>query len=138
MNVLFLLTPKNNVEYVYDTFSLRQTLEKMQFYRYTSIPMINNKGEYIGTISEGDILWYIKENQNLNLWQSQKINTLQVPRYRDYEPVCVETNIEDLFAKILVQNFVPIVDDRNIFIGIVTRKDVLTYFYQHLDLKKPL
>lgn len=136
MNVLFLLTPKNDVEYVFDYYTLRQTLEKMEYHRYSSIPMINKDGKYIGVISEGDILWFIKDKNNLNLFESEKISTLEVPRYRDYESVHVETNIEDLFSKILIQNFVPIVDDREIFIGIVTRKDVLNYFYKHLDAKK--
>lgn len=32
-----------------------------------------------------------------------------------------------LFDKVMNQNFVPVVDDKKVFIGIVTRKDVLAY-----------
>ena len=35
--------------------------------------------------------------------------------------------MENLFDKVMNQNFVPVVDDKKVFIGIVTRKDVLAY-----------
>ena len=38
--------------------------------------------------------------------------------------------MEDLLEKTLNQNFVPVVDDLNHFIGIITRKDVIQYFYK--------
>ena len=41
MNVLFFLTPKNKVEYVYDYYSMRQALEKMQYHKYSAIPVLN-------------------------------------------------------------------------------------------------
>ena len=56
MNVLRFLTPKSNVAYIYDDFTLRQTLEKMEFHRYSAIPIINRAGEYVGTLTEGDLI----------------------------------------------------------------------------------
>ena len=35
--------------------------------------------------------------------------------------------MEELFERITNQNFVPVTDDRGIFIGIITRKDIITY-----------
>ena len=55
MNILFFLTPKNEVAYIYDDQTLRQALEIMEYHRYTAIPMINKQGKYIGTITEGDL-----------------------------------------------------------------------------------
>ena len=57
MNILFFLSPKQDLMYVYDDFTLRQTLEKWENNRYASIPVLNRKGEYVGTLTEGDILW---------------------------------------------------------------------------------
>ena len=57
MNILFFLKPKSEVAYLYDDFSVRQALERMEYHRYTSIPVINRKGEYVGSITEGDLLW---------------------------------------------------------------------------------
>ena len=56
MNILFFLTPKSEVAYIEDSFSLRQILEKMEIHRYSAIPILSNNGEYVGTITEGDIL----------------------------------------------------------------------------------
>ena len=67
MNVLFFLTPKSEVAYIYDDYTMRQTLEKMEYHRYSSIPIINKKGEYVGTMTEGDLLWSIKNDFDLNL-----------------------------------------------------------------------
>ena len=38
MNIMFFLTPKSNVAYIYDDYSLRQALEKMEYHRYSAIP----------------------------------------------------------------------------------------------------
>ena len=42
--------------------------------------------------------------------------------------------MEDLREKVINQNFVPVVDDRNVFIGIVTRSDVIKYFVDRAKL----
>ena len=47
--------------YVYDDFTLRQTLEKWENNRYASIPVLNRQGKYVGTLTEGDILWGLKK-----------------------------------------------------------------------------
>lgn len=127
MNVLFFLTPKAELSYVYDDETLRQVLEKMEYHRYTSIPMLNRKGEYIGTITEGDILFYIKNEFSLNFKDSEKIHVKEVDRRRYNAPIRVDADIEDLIQKATTQNFVPVIDDKNSFIGIVTRQDIIQY-----------
>ena len=67
MNILFFLTPKIDVAYVYDCHTIRQALEKMEFHRYSSIPIINKYGKYIGTLTKGDLLWSLKNDFSLNL-----------------------------------------------------------------------
>lgn len=127
MNILFFLTPKAELSYVYDDETLRQALEKMEYHRYTSIPMLNRKGEYIGTITEGDILFYIKNEFSLNFKASEKIHVKEVDRRRYNAPIRVDADIEDLIQKATTQNFVPVIDDKNSFIGIVTRQDIIQY-----------
>ena len=56
MNIMFFLTPKSNVAYIYDDYSLRQALEKMEYHQYSAIPMIDRRGHYVGTLTEGDLL----------------------------------------------------------------------------------
>ena len=130
MNVLRFLTPKSNVAYIYDDFTLRQTLEKMEFHRYSAIPIINRAGEYVGTLTEGDLLWAIKNQYSLNLKEAENVPFTQVPRRMDNEPVTADTSMEELISVALNQNFVPVIDDRGVFIGIVTRKEIMRYFQE--------
>ena len=125
-HILFLLTPKAFVAYLDDTMSIRQALEKMRAHGFTAIPLISaSTGEYLGTISEGDILWYIVSKGNFDMHHCEDVSILTVLR-KDFIPaVKVDTSIDDLLKMVMVQNFVPVVDDRNILMGIVTRRSVL-------------
>jgi CBS domain-containing protein len=129
MNILFFLKPKVTVEYVVENYSLRQAMERMEIHRYSSIPIISKAGEYIGTLSEGDILWYFKKLGKFNLQASENINIMEIERHRDNAPIKVDAQIQDLINVSKSQNFVPVIDDRNMFIGIVTRQDIISYFY---------
>jgi predicted transcriptional regulator len=40
--------------------------------------------------------------------------------------------MEDLLDSVTVQNFVPVVDDTNAFIGIITRREVMRYLREHM------
>ena len=109
MNISFFLQPKCKVAYIYNNDTLRQGLQKMNYYGYSAIPVLDEEERYVGTITEGDFLWHIcRINQNNGLSK-------------------VDTSMEELFEKITNQNFVPVTDDRGIFIGIITRKDIITY-----------
>lgn len=129
MNVLFFLTPKNDVAYIHDGFTIRQAMEKMEFHRYSAVPMINEQGKYTGTITEGDLLWFIKNEYHMNLKEAEKVPVKEVPRRANNKPVDIHTNIEDLIGLAVNQNFVPVVNEDGTFIGIVTRKDIIKYCY---------
>ena len=130
MNILFFLTPKKDVAYLTDEMTLSQALEKMEYHRYTCVPMLNRNGQYVGTVTEGDLLWAVKNQYNLSLKNAEEISILDVKRRRDYEPVNINARIEDMVFVAMGQNFVPVVDDRGAFIGIVTRKDIMRYCYE--------
>ena len=131
MNILFFLTPKDTVEFIYDDFTLRQTIEKMEHHKYTAIPLLTREGTYIGTITEGDILRLVKDKYSLNLQEAEDFPIKQVPRRWHNNPVDINCNVEDLFLTAMGQNFIPVVDDKNKFIGIVTRKDILEYCFRN-------
>ena len=92
------------------------------------MPIISEDGQYVGTLTEGDLLWCIKEQKNLSVKESEDISIMSIKRKWDNEPVDVDVNMEDLLNKAMNQNFVPVIDDRNVFVGIITRKDVIGYF----------
>ena len=132
MNILFFLRPKSEVAFVYDHSTLRQVLETMEYHKYACIPMLNKAGEYVGTITEGDLLWGIKKYTYLNLKKAENIFIQDFPRKVDYAPVSVGSDMEDLIRKSMDQNFVPVIDDQRKFIGIVTRKSIIEYCYEKL------
>lgn len=129
MNILFFLTPKNEVAYITEAFSLRQALEKMEYHKYSAIPLLDTAGHYVGTITEGDMLWGIKNQYNLNLKEAEDVPVTAIQRRADYLPVNAKSNMENLIDKALNQNFVPVVDDHDAFIGIITRKDIIKFYY---------
>ncbi len=133
MNILFFLTPKDEVATVEETDTLRQVLEKMEHHGYSAIPFLSREGKYIGTITDGDLLWFLKKNKFPDLKDLEDMPIVTIERHRDNQAVHVEASMEDLFDKVTNQNFVPVVDDNQVFIGIVTRKDVLVYLQKKLN-----
>jgi CBS domain-containing protein len=127
MNILFFLTPKEKVSHIDNNDTVRQALEKMEHHGYSAIPMLTQDGKYIGTINEGDLLWFIKEKDFPNIHDMEDMPITDVERNRDNEAVNISISMEQLVDKITNQNFVPVVDDNNVFIGIITRKDVILY-----------
>ena len=127
MNILFFITPKSEVACVYEEDSLRQALERMEYHQYSSVPILNRNGEYAGTLTEGDLLWGIKNQYNINPGEAESIPVTAIHPRMDNLPVNAKSDMEDLIDKALNQNFVPVVDDRGYFIGIITRKDVIRY-----------
>lgn len=132
MNILFFLTPKSEVAYIYEDYTMRQTLEKMEYHKYSAIPIINKEGKYVGTITEGDLLWTLKNDFYLDLKSIEDVPIVKVNRRMDNSPVSVNANIEDLISKSMNQNFVPVIDDQKTFIGIIKRRDIIEYCYDKI------
>ena len=128
MNILFLLTPKATCAYLHDDDTLRQALEKMEVSRYAALPILAKDGSYRGTLTEGDLLWHIKNLGTADLRALESHSIMEIAHRRDNAPVSVAARVEDLLSKAVIQNFVPVVDDRGTFIGIVTRKAILQHF----------
>ena len=124
-SVLFLLTPKTKVVCLNVNMNVRQALEKMRAHGFSAIPLISNEGEYIGTVSEGDLLWHIAEEKEISLEHLKEDNITDLERRHDVTAVKVDADIDVLVEKIVNHNFVPVVDDRNVLMGIVTRRRVM-------------
>lgn len=128
MNIVFLLKQKSQVAYVYEDSTLRQALEKLRTHGYTAIPVISRSGEYVGTISDGDCLWFLVDNNVGDLKTAENYPVKKLLVKERHHPVNIASTMEDLLVGVMDKNFVPVVDGRNAFMGIITRKDVLKYF----------
>ena len=126
MNVAFFLIPKSHVAYLTEGSSFRQGMEKLRRYGYTAIPVVANDGRYMGSISEGDFLWNVMSLGSIDSQDLEDACIDQIVSDRT-PPVGVNTPVEELMDKLLDQNFVPVVDDRHMFVGIVTRRSVMAY-----------
>lgn len=129
MNILHFITLKQEVAYLYEDYTLRQALEKMEYHKYSAIPIIDREGHYVGTITEGDLLWEIKNHYALDIKKAENQPLSEIPRRITNRAVRIDTNIQDLVNTAMTQNFVPVVDDRGVFIGIVKRRDIIRYCY---------
>ena len=126
-NILFFLKPKAMCAFLQDDYTIRQALEKMESAGYAALPILNKRGEYRGSISEGDLLWAMKNICYMDIRQAEAHRMLEIERRKDYVPVRVTTDMQDLIERASTQNFVPVVDDKNAFIGIVTRSSIVQY-----------
>ncbi len=132
MNIAFFLTPKKDVVYATLDSTMRQALERMEHNRYTAIPLIDDKGKYVATLTEGDLLWKLKNTPELSFKDTHKILLKDIPRHVNNKSVYIDENIEDLISLAVNQNFVPVVDDEGVFIGIIKRSDIIDYSYKLL------
>lgn len=134
-NILFLLTPKSKIAYAEEDFTLRNVVEKMDYYKFTAIPVLTKEGKYYGTITEGDLLWLIKEKYDLNYSLAEKTPLKDIPLRKVYTPIKINTKVKDLIPLAINENFVPVVDDNDFFIGIITRKSIILSIYNSGDKK---
>lgn len=131
-NILFFLTPKAMCAYLHDDYTIRQALEKMEAAGYAALPILNRHGEYKGTLKEGDLLWALRNMCDMDLKQAECKKIMDISRRKDNVPVTVSTSMQELVERASYQNFVPVVDDKNAFIGIVTRRAIIKYCQQSL------
>lgn len=138
MNIAFFLIAKEDTVYLTQQNTMRQALEKMEYHRYSAVPVIDDHGRYAGTITEGDLLWKMKNTEGLTFKDTSKIHLPEIPQHIINTPVHIDAQMEDLLSLALVQNFVPVIDDRNSFIGIIRRREIMEYFIKNQGTYCPI
>ena len=135
-NILFFLTPKAMCAFLYDDYTVRQALEKMETAHYSALPILNRRGEYRCTVTEGDILWAMKNICQMDMRVAETKRLMDIPRRKEYLPFRVTTSMNELVERAAAQNYVPVVDDKHTFIGLVTRKSIIEYCQKTLFAEK--
>ena len=130
MNVLFFLTPKALCSYLRSDDTLRQAMERFEASGYTALPILADDGSYCGTLTEGDLLLALRHLCVMDMRQAENHSIREIEPRRTVRSVGADTHVEDLLQIALEQNFVPVVDDKADFIGLVTRSRILKYFLQ--------
>lgn len=132
MNIAFFLTPKNEVVYESVDATMRQVMERMEHHGYTAIPLIDKEGKYVGTLTEGDLLWTLKNTPDLHFKNTETVKVKNIERRINHKCVSINADIESLISLAVTQNFVPVTDDNKIFIGIIKRSDIINYCYREI------
>lgn len=135
MNIAFFLIPKKDVVFLHSDSTMRQALERMEYHGYAAVPLIDRQGRYAGTITEGDLLWKLKNTPKLSFENTEKIRLTEIEQRTQNNPVSISSEIDDLISRAIHQNFIPVIDDQGIFIGIVRRREIIDYCARALNLK---
>lgn len=132
MNIAFFLIPKKDVICLTPKSTMRQALERMEYHRFTAVPLIDDEGKYVGTLSEGDLLRKLKNTPELNFHNTEKVLLKDIPQLFYNKPVNIYAEMEELITLAIRQNFVPVVDDYQKFIGIIRRREIIHYCQEFL------
>ena len=125
MNIFTILTPKIQTDFIKSDSTIRQALEIFDFHKFNVVPLVDEEGKYVSTLSEGDILRYIKNEAKFDLEKAENEKIFNIEKYRSYEAITIDSSFDDILQLAINQNFVPIVDDRGMYIGIIKRKDII-------------
>lgn len=114
----------------------------MRYHKHTAVPVVTRENRYVGTLSEGDFLWSLvdymqsseAENKCVDFRDLETIFLKDILHTDKNPPVRINTKTMELVERACNQNFIPVIDDRDSFIGIVTRKAIISRLSK--DLKQ--
>ena len=126
------MLPKSQVEYATSEQTLRQALEKMRYHRYAAIPVLDSFGRYVGILRNDDIFKYFLENGRFDTKAAER-DTVASILEGNYKAVHHDATMKELIENVKEHNFVPVVDDRGCFIGIILRRDILNFLLKYYE-----
>ena len=127
-----LSTPKAKAVTVYSDDSLQAALKVMLRSRYMMIPVLERgSNRYIYSLSSSDILARLIKEKDFDSAKEEKISSIPVGRL--IVPCREDTEVAALTDLVVNQNYVPLVDEAGIFVGLVTRKSVINHLIDRLD-----
>ncbi|GGF88685.1 inosine-5-monophosphate dehydrogenase [Paenibacillus albidus] len=132
MEISSFLLPKYQVAYITSSMSMLEALEQLEQHHYTAIPIIDTEGKYVGTLSEGDLLWKLRQTPDLTFEKMAEVPVSEIQKHVHNESVFIKAQMEDMLTLAADQNFVPVVDAEGLFIGIIRRKDIIEYYTRNI------
>jgi len=133
-SILSVFTPKKLTSYLNENITVRQAIEIFDVHKYSVVPLVDDLGHYVGTISEGDLLRYLKNELNFDYRAAEKVSINKIEKYRPYRELKADSLLPEFFSLSLEQNFVPVIDDNGIYIGIIKRREIIKYLSNKIKL----
>ncbi len=128
MQIAFFLTTKAESSYLLESSTLRQALEKMEYHHFAAMPVLDNDGYYRYTLFLEDCMALFKRRPTLCFADTERIMIQDIEASRQIEAVNISANLDELIDKTIDQNFIPVVDDQGVYIGLVRRRSIIEYF----------
>ena len=134
-SIMSIFTPKKMTSFLNENVTVRQAIEIFDVHKYAVIPLVDNDGHFVGTLSEGDLLRFLKNKVGYDIKAAEKVSIKEMERYREYRSLEVSSMWSEFFVLSLDQNFIPVVDDKGIYIGIVTRREIIKFLSNKVELQ---
>ena len=129
-----IFTPKKMTAFLNENATVRQAIELFDVHKYSVIPLVDNDGRFVGTLSEGDLLCFLKNKVKYDIKASEKVSVKDMERYRQYHSLEVSSMWSEFFVLSLDQNFIPVTDDKGIYIGIVKRREIIKFLSDKVEM----
>ncbi len=128
MRVSSFLTPKADVIWIAQRATMRTAFESLEESGFAALPVLDEEGRYVGTLTASDLLRKLLRTPGMQLEAMARTRVSEVSMSARCRPVDIVAEVEELYEEAFVQNFVPVVDSRGIFVGIVRRSAILRYW----------
>lgn len=126
MKAIDLIIPKNKVEYIYNDITVGDALRKISKKRFTMVPVLERNSErYLYSLAASDILMRILKDGDIEKTKLEMLSSVSIDRL--IVPCDKETDITALADLAVSQNFIPIIDAKGAFVGLVTRQAIIDY-----------
>ncbi len=143
MNIVSLLVPKSEITWIAAHETVKTAIAVMERSGHSTLPVVARDGHYAGTVQEPALL------RSMACVGESSLDAAQIARVRLFDLVLDQSLCpigvhgpattrneaawwEALLPPVLVHSFVPVVDDRRVFIGIVRRRDLLAHIVGRL------
>lgn len=127
-----LILPKEKIITVDPNWTLERAMLKLIRSGYTSVPVINADNQVEGLIDKTLILDFMSENQNIKYNDLPKFYVYQAMN-KNYMGIWANTPLSFALELMIERSYVPIIDEKNTFIGILTRQSVLQLILNYLS-----
>ncbi len=127
-----LVTNKKKITYVYGDSTLEEAIKAFAKSSYSMIPVLERVSDrYLYSITATDVLNWMAAGHSLEEAEKTPLSALSLTRLiASCQENAEVSSIADLVAN---QNYVPLVDEKGVFVGLVTRKSLIFRLLGELD-----
>ncbi|GGE37387.1 cyclic-di-AMP-binding protein CbpB [Streptococcus himalayensis] len=117
------LTPADNLAVLIDTHNVDHAILLLSQITYSRVPVITADKEFVGTISLTDILAY-QMQQYIPDEVFLRTDIVAIVE-KNRATVGLDFTVTEVLHKLVDESFLPVVDEKHRFQGIITRKSIL-------------